>query len=54
MSETISTAADLPRIVQAGDPVLRGVAQPVSPSELETPAFRALVATRPLWGLLLR
>jgi peptide deformylase len=45
MSETISTAADLPRIVQAGDPVLRGVAQPVSPSELETPAFRALVAT---------
>lgn len=35
----------LPRIVQAGDPVLRAVAQVVQPSEIETPAFRALVET---------
>ena len=31
-------------IVQAGDPVLRGVAKPVDPREIPTPAFQALVA----------
>jgi peptide deformylase len=31
-------------IVQAGDPVLRGIAKPVDPREIATPAFQALVA----------
>jgi len=31
-------------IVQVGDPVLRGVAKPVDPREIATPAFQALVA----------
>jgi peptide deformylase len=36
---------DLPRIVQAGHPVLRAAAQPVAELDLATPDFRALVAT---------
>lgn len=35
----------LPRIVQAGDPVLRKAAEALEPGALETPAFRALVET---------
>jgi peptide deformylase len=38
-------AIPLPRIVQAGDPVLRAVAKIVAPHETETAAFRALVET---------
>jgi len=40
-----SNSAALPRIVQAGDPVLRAAALPVSRAELESPSFRELVAT---------
>lgn len=36
-------APELPRIVQVGDPVLRAEATLVSPEELATPEFRALV-----------
>jgi peptide deformylase len=39
------TPPDLPRIVQAGDPVLRTAAAPVPLEEVETDAFRSLVAT---------
>lgn len=35
----------LPPIVQTGDPVLRGRAREVEPAQLETPAFRELIAT---------
>jgi peptide deformylase len=44
-SPTTDATPPLPRIIQAGDPVLRAVAQMVAPSEIETPAFRALVET---------
>jgi peptide deformylase len=40
-----SNSAALPRIVQAGDPVLRAAAALVSQAELESPSFRELVAT---------
>jgi peptide deformylase len=39
------STTDLPRIVQAGDPVLRAAAGLVPVGEVETPAFRDLVAT---------
>jgi peptide deformylase len=47
MNESPTTLAGppLPRIVQAGDPVLRAVAESVPPHEIETPAFRALIET---------
>ncbi len=39
------SAPELPRIVQAGDPVLRAQAAPVDRGELGTAAFRELVKT---------
>jgi peptide deformylase len=44
-SDTVDVVSPLPRIVQAGDPVLRGVAQLVPLEDTATPAFRALVET---------
>jgi peptide deformylase len=46
MGSAVDTPAlALPRIVQAGDPVLRGVASLVSSDEIETSEFRTLVMT---------
>ena len=45
MPSTLTSASGLPRIVQAGDPVLRAVAEPVLSGELQSSPFRALVST---------
>ena len=45
VTSIVEETPPLPRIVQAGDPVLRQAADVVEPREIETPAFRALLET---------
>lgn len=42
---TLTSAPDLPHIVQAGDPILRSKAYPVLLEEVSSPGFRSLVST---------